>query len=75
VSKFKAGDLVKPIWENNHPLIQDVGIVLDVMQDWTKANTDRDWTVYNIYWFQAGQTYPVFANDLVIFEEKNESNS
>ena len=69
---FKIGDLVVSAWGQLQVLGDDLGVVLGQIEAQV-LNCDhfkQDCAVYNVYWFQAGQTYPVFSHDLTLYERE-----
>lgn len=71
---FKIGDLVVSAWNQLQALNDDLGVVLGKTQGFNYDHFKQDWVVYDVYWFQAGQAYPVFSHDLDLFEtQKNKS--
>ena len=74
---FNIGDLVRSAWGRTQPLSEDIGVVMSVAEGFSQKSFETgDWSVYNVYWFQAGKVYPVFAHDLILFKrEENENNT
>ena len=73
---FNAGDLVMSAWGTLGSLSNDLGVVMGETKGFDYDNFKQDWTVYDVYWFQAGKTYPVFSHDLNLYKrENNESDS
>ena len=67
---FSIGDLVVSVWGETRPLGDDLGVVLSECKEFAYDHPQRNWVVYNVYWFQAGQTYPVVSHDLDLYKEK-----
>tara|TARA_R100001082_G_scaffold18424_1_gene9115 strand:- start:387 stop:614 length:228 start_codon:yes stop_codon:yes gene_type:complete len=74
VKTFKVGDLVQSTWGHSQPLAVDLGVVMGTT-DGFDYNAFEDWSVYNVYWFQAGKVYPVFAHDLILYKRKENENN
>ena len=58
------GDLVKPLWGHLDALSSDFGVITGLIEN------DFSNLIYNVYWFQAGKTYPVFSHDLTLYERE-----
>ena len=65
---LKIGDLVKPLWGHLDALGSDFGVVTGYIESDISNNP-----ICSVYWFLAGQTYPVFINDLQLVRSDNEN--
>ena len=68
MNELAIGDLVVSSWGKLQPLADDLGLIVGVAEGFTQPDyKNGDWCVYNVYWLQAGNVYPVFSHDIVLF--------